>query len=114
MRKSLPLILLTLPLSLGGCATYGLGGGGDGGLLGDIFGGNDNYDYRGGNSFERSAVSACGREAERYGRVTVDRAEQRDRDYVYVTGRIGSRDRRSDSFTCIYREDGRIVDFRRD
>lgn len=108
MRKTFSLALIA-PLALGGCATLG-----DGGLLGDVFGNNNDYGYRtAGSNFEREAVRACGREAERYGRVYVDRAEQRDREYVYVTGRIDSRDRRDDTFTCVFREDGRIVDFRR-
>lgn len=106
MRKTLIPIALAGTAMLGGCSTYG----GGGGLLGDIFGGND-YGYSGGNDLERRAAGACGDEASRYGRVQVDRVDQQDRDYVYVYGRIENRDYNRDEFTCIYRADGRIVDF---
>ena len=105
MRKIVLPLVLAGTMALGGCASVG-----GGGLLGDIFGG-DSYGYNGGNDFERRAAQACGREASRYGRASVDRVEQRDRDYVYVTGRIDTRDYDRDEFTCVVRSDGRIVDF---
>ncbi len=102
MRKLFLPTLMSATLLLGGCA-YGLGG-----ALG-----NDGYGYRSGNDFERAAVDACGREASRYGRVSISNVDQNDRDTVRVNGRIDVRDNRGDEFTCIFRSDGRIVDFRR-
>ena len=109
MRKTTLTLALAGSLALGGCASYG-----NGGLLGDLLGGigGDDYGYNGGNDFERAAVRACGREAERYnGRVTIYSARQQDRDYVFVSGRIETRDSRNDEFTCVFRQDGRVVDF---
>lgn len=106
MRKTLIPLALAGTVLLGGCATYGS----NGGLLGDIFGGDD-YGYNAGSDFERAAANACGRDGSRYGRVRIERVDQRDRDYVYVYGRIDNRDRNRDEFTCVFRADGRIVDF---
>lgn len=102
-KTFIPVVLVSTVL-IGGCATYGSGG-----LLGDILG--DDYGYSAGGDFERAAANACGREASRYGRVRIERVDQRDRDYVYVYGRIDNRDRDRDEFTCVFRADGRIVDF---
>ena len=106
MRKALIPAALAGTLMLGGCASLG----GDG-LLGDILGGGNNYGYDARGDFERAAVEACGREASRFGRVNVERVDQQGRDYVYVYGRIETRDYDRDEFTCVFREDGRIVDF---
>ena len=108
MRKILIPTTLAACVLLSGCTGYGLGGllGGNG--YGDDYG----YGYNNGGDFERAAVNACGREASRYGRVSIDRADQRDRDFVYVDGRISVRDRSRDEFQCVFRNDGRIVDFR--
>ena len=103
-KKFIPLALAG-SLTLGGCATLG----GDG-LLGDILGGG-NYGYDARGDFERAAVDACGREASRYGRVNIERVDQQNRDYVYVYGRIQTRDYNRDEFTCVFRSDGRVVDF---
>ena len=92
-------------MALSGCTSLG-----GGGLLGDIFG-DDTYGYNGGSEFERRAAQVCGQQANRYGRVSIDRVEQRDRDYVYVYGRIDSRDYNRDEFVCVVRSDGRVVDF---
>ncbi|QZD90014.1 hypothetical protein K3148_00945 [Qipengyuania aurantiaca] len=106
MNKALLPVALAGTVLLGGCATYG-----NGGLLGDILGGGDTYGYNGGNDLERRAAEACGREASRFGRAEVTRVDQQDRDYLYVYGRIDTRDYNRDEFTCVYRSDGRIVDF---
>ena len=106
MRSIFIPVALAGTVLLGGCATYGS----NGGLLGDIFGG-DGYGYNAGDDFERAAANACGREASRYGRVRIDRVDRRDRDFVHVSGRIDNRDRRRDEFTCVFRADGRVVDF---
>ncbi|KLE34824.1 hypothetical protein AAW00_07455 [Aurantiacibacter luteus] len=99
---------------LGGCTAYG----GDplGGILGGILGGGG---YGGGynnnnnlSQFERAALEACGREAQRYGGVEITAVQQDTRDTVRVQGRINTRDTRNDEFTCTFRSDGRIVDFR--
>ena len=106
MRKPLIFTAICAPLALGGCAAIG----GDG-LLGDLLGGGDRYGYDARTNFERDAVQACGREAERFGRATVLEVEAQNREYMYVYGRIDSRDRNRDEFTCVFRNDGRIVDF---
>ena len=106
MRKSFFPAALAGTLMLGGCASLG-----GGGLLGDILGGGDDYGYNARGDFERAAVQACGREASRFGRVSIERVDQQNRDYVYVYGRTDSRDYDRDEFTCVFRSDGRIVDF---
>ena len=113
MRKILLPLAMAGTLALGGCAAYG----GNGGLLGGILG-NDRYDddrygYDGGDDFERAAVRACGREASRYGRIRIDDVDRRSRDLVRVRGRIDVRNRDRDEFYCVFRSDGRIVEFRR-
>lgn len=106
MHKFLLPTLVPATLLLGGCA-YGLGG-----ILDDNRYG-DGYGYNSNSEFERAAVNACGREASRYGRVSITRVDQDSRDTVRVTGRINVRDNRRDEFGCTFRSDGRIVDFRR-
>jgi len=106
MRKALIPAALAGTILLGGCASLG----GDG-LLGDILGGGDTYGYDARGDLERAAVEACGQEASRFGRTTVERVDQQNRDYVYVYGRIDTRDYDRDEFTCVFRSDGRIVDF---
>ena len=112
MRKTILPAAAVATLMLGGCATgYGNP---IGGVLGGILGGgNSGYGYNQNRTsqFERAAVDACGRQASRYGRVAIDRVTQNSRDTVRVDGRIDSRDRRRDQFRCIFRNDGRIVDF---
>ena len=112
MRKLFIPAALAATLALSGCASYGgLGGG-----LGGIFGGGNDYGYGYNNNdnrdFERAAVRACGREAERYGQVRITYAEERSRGVYTVQGQIDTRDNRRDQFTCDFRSDGRIVDFR--
>ena len=107
MRKILIPFALSAPMLLGGCAAIG----GDDGLLGGLLGGGDRYGYDARTDFERDAVEACGREASRFGRATVVEVEAQNREYMYVYGRIDSRDRERDEFTCVFRADGRIVDF---
>ncbi len=114
MRKTVLPALLTCTLLLGGCAASpGYGGNPLGGIFGGILGSNDPGD-RDLSEFERAAVSACGREAERTSRdrVRVERVDQITRETVRVDGRIETRDRDRDDFTCTFRNDGRIVDFR--
>ena len=106
MRKAFIPAALSAPFLLGGCAAIG----GDG-LLGDLFGGGNDYGYDARDGFERDAVKACGDEASRFGRATVIEAEAQNREYMYVSGRIDSRDRNRDEFTCVFRADGRVVDF---
>ena len=115
MRKTVFPALLTCTLLLGGCAASpgGYGGNPLGGIFGGILDNNDPAD-RELSEFERAAVSACGREAERTSRnrARVERVDQTSRDIVRVDGRIETRDRDRDTFTCTFRSDGRIVDFR--
>ncbi|MBX7540175.1 hypothetical protein [Qipengyuania sphaerica] len=102
MNKFLIPATLASTVLLGGCASLG----GLGGLLG-----GDDYGYNARGDFEAAAVRACGQEASRYGRVSIQNVDQQGRDYVYVYGRIETRDYNRDEFTCVFRNDGRIVDF---
>ena len=114
MRKILTTAFATTTLLLGGCAT-GYGGNPIGAVLGSVLGGagtQGGYDTNRLNDFERAAANACAREASRYGRISLERVEQRSRDIVRVDGRIDSRDRNRDQFLCEFRSDGRIVNFR--
>ncbi len=114
MRKTLFPALIAGTLLLGGC-TNSVGGTNPlGGLLGGILGGGGAYDDRNGSDFERAAVNACGQEAQRYtrDRIRVERVDQTSRDTVRVDGRIETRDRDRDEFTCTFRSDGRIAGFR--
>lgn len=113
MRKTPFLVLLAAPLMLGGCAA-GLGGTGDplGGLLGGLLGGNNNSGYNNGDSFQRAAVDACGRQASQYGQVSIGNVQQADRNTLRVTGEVSSSNYQRRSFSCDFRSDGQIVSFR--
>jgi hypothetical protein len=109
--------------------TYGNGGYGNGTYGGTY--GNGGYGYPnqgagygyGNQSFERAAVDACGAQAQRYGRVSIDNVEMRSRSTMRVRGMIeanaggyggygsygNAMERRT--FTCSFRSDGRISDF---
>lgn len=108
MRKFIP-TLMAGALVLGGCAA-GMGGNPIGDILGSVLGGGNTGSY-GNSEFERAAVNACGQQASQYGRVSITRVEQNSRDTVRVEGRIESNQRQG-RFTCTFRSDGRIVDFR--
>lgn len=109
MRKIILPTMMAGTLLLGGCAA-GLGGNPLGDILGSVLGGAG---ARGsGTEFERAAVNACGQQASQYGRVSITNVEQRSRDTVRVDGRIQANDGRQGQFTCTFRSDGRIVDFR--
>lgn len=105
MQKLLLPGLLAGTLALGGCAAYG-------NPLGGVFGNNDDYGYGYNDNIDRAAAEACGREASRYGRVSIQRVDRFSSDVFRVEGRIDSRDSRRDEFRCDYRTDGRILDFR--
>ena len=108
MRKFFP-TLIAGTIFLGGCAA-GMGGNPIGDILGSVLGGNTGA--QGTSEFERAAVNACGQQASQYGRVSITRAEQNSQSTVRVDGRIEARDGRQGRFTCTFRSDGRIVDFR--
>ena len=110
MRKPVLGAVMSASLLLGGCAMYG-----DGLLDQDRYDDRygDNYRYDNVTDFKRAAENACGREASRYGRATISRVEERNRDEVIVTGRIRTDDSRRDEFGCTFTRDGRIADFRR-
>ena len=112
MKKIIVPAITAATLALGGCATgYGPGVGG-GGVLGGILGGGTGNDYGDRSSeFERAAERACGQRASRFGRVQIQLVEQNSRETVRVVGRTDSRNRNRDEFQCIFRSDGRIVDF---
>ena len=107
MRKVTLPVTIAAALSLAGCAGYGLGGSEYG------YGSDYGYGYNGSDDFERAALNACGREASRYGRVSINSVNQETRDRVVVTGNIAVRDRNRDQFGCTFDRDGRISDFRR-
>ncbi|HEV2080752.1 MAG TPA: hypothetical protein VGR19_12780 [Allosphingosinicella sp.] len=110
--------------------TYG-GGYGNRGVYGNGTYGNGGYGYPsqgagygyGSQNFERAAVDACGSQAQRYGRVSIDNVELRSRSTVRVRGMIeanaggyggygsygGGIERRT--FDCSFRSDGRITNF---
>ena len=104
MRKTAFIALAASTLALGGCTTSPLGG-----LLGGIFDGNG-YNDRNLSRFERAAVDACGREAQRYGQVRIQDVRQIERDIVEVRGYVESYSQRR-NFRCAFRSDGRIVGF---
>lgn len=110
MRKLLLPTIMAGTLLLGGCAA-GLGNP-IGGILGSVLGGSQGTQGNGSDQFQRAAVNACGQEAARYGRVSITNVQQRTRDTVRVDGRIETNDRRERRFTCTFRSDGRIIDFR--
>ena len=102
-----------------GNGTYGNGTYGNGGYG---YPSQSGYGY-GNQNFERAAVDACGSQAQRYGRASIDNVEMRSRDTLRVRGMIeanaggyggygsygNSIERRT--FTCSFRSDGRITDF---
>jgi hypothetical protein len=98
-------------LLLGGCAA-GMGGNPMADILGSVLGGGAGAQTNA-STFERAAANACGQQASQYGRVSITRVEQRSSDTVRVDGRIEANNRAS-QFTCTFRSDGRIVDFRTD
>lgn len=110
MRKIILPAMMAGTLLLGGCAA-GIGGNPIGDILGSVLGGGTGT--RGnGSEFERAAVNACGQQASQYGRVSITKVDQTSRDTVRVVGRIETTDGRQGQFTCTFRSDGRIVDFR--
>ncbi|WP_206675180.1 hypothetical protein [Alteripontixanthobacter muriae] len=110
MKNGILPVLVAGTMLLGGCAA-GVGGSPLGGIFGSVLGGNVRNDN---DRFERAAADACGREAARYGRVAISDVRQTSRDIVRVDGRVLTRDRYERRFSCIFRSDGRIVDFRVD
>lgn len=107
MRKIILPTMMAGTLLLGGCAA-GLGGD----LLGSVLGGGQGTQGSASEQFQRAAVDACGRQASQYGRVSITNVQQNSRDTVRVDGRIDTNDRNQRQFTCTFRSDGRIVDFR--
>jgi hypothetical protein len=95
---------------LSGCAA-GMGGNPMADILGSVLNGGAGAQASGG-TFERAAVNACGQQASQYGRVSITNVEQRSADTIRVDGRIEADNRGSGQFTCTFRSDGRIVDFR--
>ncbi len=100
-----------------GNGTYGNGTYGNGGYGYPSQGGGYGY---GNQNLERAAVDACGSQAQRYGRVSIDNVELRSRSTVRVRGMIeanaggygsygGGIERRT--FDCSFRSDGRIASF---
>ena len=112
MQKFFIPTLLAGSLMMSGCAA-GIGGDPFGGLLGTVLGGGTTTQGSS-NDFERAAVDSCGQEASRYGRVSITNVELSSRDTVRVDGNVQGNDRYQRRFTCSFRSDGRIVDFRID
>ncbi|WP_126173150.1 hypothetical protein [Altericroceibacterium xinjiangense] len=118
MRKIVLPTVVAGTLLLGGCAS-GMGGDPLGAILGSVLGGSGlggsvlggASNQTSGNEFERAAVNACGQQASQYGRVSIANVQQ-SRDSVRVDGRIAGNDRYERQFTCTFRSDGQIVDFR--
>lgn len=110
MKKFLFPMALAGSLALSGCAA-GMGGDPLAGVLGSILGGNS-AGQSGSSEFERAAVDACGREASRYGRVSIASVRQADRNTLLVEGSVETNNRTQRRFACSFRSDGEIVDFR--
>ena len=119
MRKTIITSVLASTLLLGGCAQNGLEGlGGYGGnpigsVLGGILNGglgtrNSGYSS---SDFERAAVNACGQTASQYGQVSITDADRTSNSTVRVEGRI-AQNYSQRAFTCSFRSDGQITDFR--
>lgn len=106
MRRPALIALMGTSLMLGGCAASPIGG-----LLGNVLGGGNDYNDRNLSQFERAAVNACGREAEKYGDVRITDVRQASNDIVEVRGDTRSRNG-TRNFACAFRSDGRIIDFR--
>ncbi len=117
MRKLMTLILVTSGLAISGCATVlpmvlstvvsqGVGAAVGAGT-------------RGGQSaiptqqFQNAAMNACTQQASQHGQATVNTLQQIGSSTLRANGTIaanGSYPQRS--FTCTFRSDGRITDFR--
>lgn len=110
MHKFFVPTLLAGSLMMSGCAA-GLGGDPFGGILGSVLGGGSSAQSHS-RDFERAAVDACGQEASRYGRVSITNVGLSSRDTVRVDGSVQDNRRNQRRFTCTFRSDGRIVDFR--
>jgi hypothetical protein len=109
VRKIAPLLIVT-SLGLAGCATspYGMGGPLEA-VLGSVLGGSSNQGY-GSGDFQQAAINACGREASRYGQVSIRDVRQQSSSTLRVYGVVGSNYGGRD-FECSFRSDGRITDF---
>lgn len=112
MHKFFIPTLLAGGLMMSGCAA-GIGGDPLGGLLSTVLGGGTTTQGSS-NEFERVAVDSCGREAQRYGRVSISNVGLVSRDTVRVDGSVQANNQYQRRFTCSFRSDGRIVDFRID
>lgn len=110
MHKLFVPTLLAGGLMMSGCAA-GLGGDSYGGGLGSVFGGGGSAQINS-RDFERAAVDSCSQEASRYGDVRIENTRMNRRDTVRVDGSVRSDNRRARGFSCTFRSDGRIVDFR--
>ena len=117
MRKMTITTLLASTLILGGCTQTGLEGlGGSnpmGGILGSVLAGGLGTAGSGysNDDFEQAAVNACGRQASQYGQVRISDVGQTSRDSIRVDGTI-AQNYQQRGFTCSFRSDGRITDFR--
>jgi hypothetical protein len=109
MRRSILSLFIVATLPLAGCA-YGLGGQD---VLGSVLGGVLGQGSRGmgGQSFQDAAVEACANEARRYGSVSVTDVRSQSSSTLRVSGVIGTSNYDRRSFSCSFREDGRITDF---
>ena len=119
MRKITITTVLASTLLLGGCAQTGLeglGGNPIGGILGSVLAGGlgtaGSGSGYGSQDFEQAAVNACGQQASQYGQVRINDVGQTSRDSVRVDGTIAQNNYQQRSFTCSFRSDGRITDFR--
>jgi hypothetical protein len=84
-----------------------------GAILGSVLGGGlgtQNSGYSN-NDFERAAVNACGQQASQYGQVSITDYDRTSNSNVRVEGRI-AQNYQQRSFTCSFRSDGQITDFR--
>jgi hypothetical protein len=106
MRLRPPALLLACAPLLGGCAYAGLAP-----VLAEAVN-NSRPSGPIGQDFEAAAAEACSARGSRYGRVTVTRVERVGEALVRVGGTV-QEPARERSFTCDFRSNGKIADFRR-
>ena len=114
MHKKAVTVLLAGTLALGGCAAGPGGVNPWGDILGSILSGGAGQGYGNTNDqFQTAAINACGDQASRYGQVRITDVRQVSDSTLQVEGVIAVKDGyQQRSFTCSFRSDGRITDFR--
>jgi hypothetical protein len=106
MRRLYPALVLACAPLLGGCAYAGLAP-----VLAEAVNNNRPRGHIG-QDFEAAAAEACSARGSRYGRVTVTGVQRVGEALVRVGGNV-QEPARERSFTCDFRSNGKIAEFRR-